>query len=81
MENKMGNNEILITSLILKKTLNFLLKENEGIIIKIENKMKPMFPNINKVIVFKDNNNEIKIIDYDTELDDGQLIEIEFKNK
>lgn len=73
----MEKNEILITSLIFKKALKFILKDNEGVILKIDDKMKPMFPNVDKVILIKHHDN-IKITEYKSDLDDGTLIEIKF---
>ena len=74
----MEKSELLIVSLLFKKALSKLFIPNNGIIIKVENDMKPMFPGIDKVIIYKDIDDEVKIIEYDGDLEDGEGIEIEF---
>jgi len=71
-------NKSLIVSLIFKKTLHNLLSENEGMIVSIENDMKPMFPGVEKIIVFK-HDNEIDIISYDGELKNGEFIDLDYE--
>jgi len=70
-------NDSVITSLIFKKTLFNLLKNDEGMIVSIDNNMKPIYPGVDKVIVLK-TNDEIHIIEYDGELENGEFIDIEF---
>jgi len=74
----MDSNEILITSLLFKKALNNLLKNNEGMVVSVEDKMKPMFPGVEKVLVFK-KDDEIHIMEYEGDLENGEFIDIEFE--
>ena len=70
----------LVTSLFFKKTIIHLLKNKEGIIISVDKKLKPLYPGQEKIMVFK-YNDEIHILDYDGELNDGEFIEIELDDK
>lgn len=70
----MEENEI-VTSMLFKKALETLINNNEGIIIEVENNIKPFFPGKDKIIVAKIYNT-IKILDYDGELLNGSLIDI-----
>jgi hypothetical protein len=75
MENKETS---MILSHIFKKGLYHLLSDGDGLVIKLENKIKPLFPNVENVIIFKDND-EIKIIPYDGDLNDGDFIKIDLE--
>jgi len=68
-------NNIAISHLF-KESLLILLSNNEGVIIRISDEIKPMFPNVEKVIVFKING-DIKIVDYDGDLENGEHVNIE----
>ena len=63
----------LLSSLILSKAIFHLLKDKEGIIVKLENDMNILLPNIEKVIVFKENN-QINAIPYHDIGYDGTLV-------
>lgn len=75
----MENNELMITSLLFKKMLKNILKYNEGMVITVDDKMKPIYPGVDKVLIYKDENaDDIRIIDYDGDLLNGEFIDIEF---
>ena len=74
----MSKVEDLVTATIFKKALKGLLNENEGIIIEIDMELKPLYPGVDKVIVFKTDN--IHIIEYDGDLKNGEFIDIKFEN-
>ena len=69
-------NSDLLTALFFKKTLLHILKNNEGVVISVDNDIKPFYPNQDKILVFKYNDN-IHILDYEGDLNDGEIIEIE----
>jgi len=75
--NNDSNNDNIITSLFFKKALNKLLENNTGIILKVDNEIKPIYPGVDMILVFKYQDN-IKIINYDGDLDDGETITISF---
>jgi len=70
------NNEHLITAFFFRKTLLHLLKENEGMIVTVDDNLKPLYPGQEKVIVFK-HDDEIHILNYDGDLNNGEFIDIE----
>jgi len=72
----MENNNSIFLSLLFKKTIYNLLSENEGMIVSIDNDIKPLYPGQDKVLVYKINN-EIDIINYDGDLENGEFIDIE----
>lgn len=66
--------EWLASALVFARTLGFLLKENEGIVIDLKGDMIDLFPaDIKKIIVFS-KDNQIKIDVCDEDLEEGQLI-------
>lgn len=70
----------LFLALLYKKTLNNLLKNNEGMVVSIENELKPLYPGQEKVIVFKQNNS-IEIMNYEGDIhEDGEFIDLEFND-
>ena len=73
----MDSNNIAITH-IFKKSLGKLLNNNEGIFVTIDDKIKPIFPGVDKVVVFNIDNN-IQIVDYDGDLNDGNFVNIDVK--
>lgn len=72
----MESNNIFL-ALLFKKTLNNLLTENSGMIVSIDDKIKPLFPGQEKVLVYK-KNDDIDIMNYNGDLEDGEYIELDF---
>ena len=72
-------NKSLLLSMFFKKALINILENNTGIIISVDNEIKPLYPGIDKIVIYKLNDN-IKIMDYDGDLVDGETISIEFKD-
>ena len=72
----MESNNIFL-ALLFKKTLNNLLSDNEGMIVSIDNELKPLFPGQEKVLVFK-KENIIDVMNYDGDLENGEFISIDF---
>ena len=72
----MEKNNIFL-ALLFKKTLNNLLSENEGMIVSIDNELKPIFPGQEKVLVYK-KNDTIDIMNYEGKLENGEFIDLDF---
>ena len=73
----METNNIFL-ALLYKKTLNNLLTNNSGMIVSIDNELKPLFPGHDKIIVFKFKD-KIDIMNYEGNLKNGEFVDIEFK--
>ena len=63
----------LKAALVFVKSLSYLLEQNEGICIHLENDMKLLFPNVDKVIVYK-SDTQVKILECNKDLKDGQMV-------
>ena len=70
----------LATSLLFSKTIGHLLKPNEGIVIELENDMKSLIPNQDKVIVYH-NKNQISIVECNSDFKDGQMVYLKNEDK
>jgi len=68
----------LILSHMFKTTLLHLFDESEGIIIRVDDKLKLLFPNVEKVLIFN-HFGELKVIPYDGDVNVGQKINIEIE--
>jgi hypothetical protein len=69
-------NKTLISSLFFKKALINILENNAGVIINVDKSIKPLYPGVDKVLIMKINN-EIKIMNYDGDLDAGETVIID----
>lgn len=65
--------EWLTSSLIFAKALGKLLRENEGVIIKLEGDMKILWPDVDKIIVCN-YDDMIHIANCEEDLPDGQMV-------
>ena len=63
----------LSSALIFTGALSHLLQENEGVVVHLKGDMNLMFPDIDKVIVYR-TDTQIRIVDCSDDLPDGQLI-------
>ena len=63
----------LASSLIFSKTISHLLKPNEGIVIELENDMKLLMPDYDKVVVYNDDK-QIKIMECNEDIEEGQMV-------
>jgi len=66
-------NKTLISSIFFKEALINILENDTGVIISVDNKIKPIYPGIDKVLIMKINN-KIKIMNYDGELNAGETV-------